>query len=353
MTRYGSVSIVKDEGDKIEAFLANVSQYAERIVLVDTGSSDGTLEKAFGMATPSDIIAYERSWVDFGHNRSQAFAYAHKENVDWLLALDADMSIEIDPDFVPDPEVDAYSVRIELGVGIIYYLPLLLNNKHQWQSVGPVHEYTALMDGTLGNRQKTDQVRIKTVIHERPGRLEGYLSLLEKEYAKDSTNPRTIFYLAQTHRDMGHRDEALKLFRERAGMGGWDQERFYAEYQAARLEPDQTVRWDSLIRAWESRPCRLEPLHDLLREMNAQSLHHTTWRLSRGPFTECTDIAFVHQWVWDYGIDFERSIAAWWTGNMETFESLTEKLLAQPNLPDKIRGQVVANAAMPGRKSCC
>src|SRR5207244_2562906 len=110
------------------------------------GSSDGLL------------TVVERPWVNFGHNRSEAFALA-RGTADWLLALDCDMTVEIDPDFVPDPAVDCY--LIEMGdEGFSWRLPLLLRGDLPWRSIGAVHEYTALPDRAY-HGVPTDKVRIR------------------------------------------------------------------------------------------------------------------------------------------------------------------------------------------------
>lgn len=333
-----AVLIVKDEAQTIGRCIASArAAGVETFTVVDTGSTDGTPEVLFDLG----IKVHVREWVNFGHNRSEAFILA-RGTADWLLALDADMTVEMDPDFEPDGFVDAY--MIEVGDGITYRLPLLLRGDLPWVSIGAVHEYTCLYDGTIGRREPTDKVRIT---HHGAGRSSlaksrWHASMLEEELAKDPSNPRTRFYLGRTYQELGEPYLARLHYQARADMGGWEEERWYASYMAAALNDDML----GLLRCWESRPQRLEPLHALISEMNRREMHHAAYRLSAGVSGPCGDILFVDRAVWDWGMAFERSIACWWVGDTEEFARLTSQLLLTPSLPSHVRAQVMANFAL-------
>ncbi len=81
--------------------------------------------------------------------------------------------------------------------------------------------------------------------------LEQDLGLLEG--LEDS---RSVFYRAQTLRFLGRTDEAIGAYRERVELGGWDEELWYSQYQAAVLAGDV----DELLMVHRLRPWRHEPL---------------------------------------------------------------------------------------------
>jgi (heptosyl)LPS beta-1,4-glucosyltransferase len=83
MARLTVALITKNEADNIEACLESVS-WADEIVIVDSGSTDGTLEIA---ARYTDRIFIETDWPGFGPQRHRAQAQA---SGDWIFALDAD-----------------------------------------------------------------------------------------------------------------------------------------------------------------------------------------------------------------------------------------------------------------------
>lgn len=340
---YGLVMIVKDEAEALRRTLPTLAPLIDTWTVVDTGSRDATeavvREELAGI--PGEL--HHRPWVNFGHNRSEALALAPE--ADWLILADADMAWTVEPDFVPDPAVDAYA--IEMGDGAFSWrLPLLVNGAIHWKSVGAVHEVTVRADGQGYVMIPTDAVRISMpAVNSSREKLRWHAELLRAELQADPANARSTFYLAQTLRQLGDVLPARALYRRRAEMGGWAEEVYYAAWQAASLI-DGTEAVPDLLAAWELRPERLEALGDALRRLNAAGSHRAAWLLSGVDLTVPGDSLFVHREVWDWQITFERSIAAWWVGERTEFVRLTESLLANPRLPEHIRAQVLWNAAL-------
>lgn len=333
----GLVAIVRDEAANIDRFIAAAKPYVSHAVIVDTGSTDGTLDAVYQFDCP--VTVEKRPWVDFGHNRSEAFALA-RGTADWLLALDADMTVEVDPDFCPDPAVDAYMLRMG-SADFEYRLPLLLRGDLPWRSVGAVHEYTALPDRAYIS-QPTDKVRVTTHgDRSSPEKSRWHLSMLEAELAREPDNARTVFYTANTMWDL-HDPRALALYEKRAKMGGYAEEQFYAMYRHGLLLPTWPAQVQALIAAWEFRPQRLEPAYELAKGFNYRGQHQVAYRLATTPVLPCGDQLFVHTSVWRWGMDFERSIAAYWVGRRDESRELGESLLGR-DIPPHIREAVERN----------
>jgi hypothetical protein len=290
---------------------------------------------------------YEEPFVNFGVSRSRAFALA-KDTARWLFATDSDMIWHIDEGWDPNAgDCDAYDVAMGTDGGFQWRLPLIHKGTLPWVSIGAVHEYSALADGRVIVCHRADAVHIDMTAAGNRGSMEKslwHLSLLEEEHEKNPGDPRTMFYLAQTLKDIDRLPEARELFQKRAAMGGFLEEAYYAQFMAATLAPDWETRQAELLAVWESRPHRLEPLATLLRELNSRDLHHVAYLLAQvpvGPLPE--DQFFVHENAWCWGIKFERSIAAYWVGRRDESLVLCDELLAQPDLPDAIRAQVEIN----------
>lgn len=334
---YGLVMIVRDAAAQLARTLPTIRPHIATWTIVDTGSADDTMAVVERELAGVPGTLHQRPWVNFGHNRSEALALAHG-TADWLILSDADMAWSIDDGFVPDPAVDQY--MIAMGAGFSWRLPLVVSGRRPWRSVGAVHEYTEAADGLPVARAVTDAIRIAMPpVHATPDKLERYADLLRQDLAANPDNPRATFYLAQTLRELGEVDQARALYRRRMTMGGFEEETYYAAWRAAT-----TV--EELLLAWELRPTRLEALADALRLLNAAGSHHAAWLLSGVPLAPSTDSLFVHQDAWDWQIPFERSIAAWWVGERREFSRLTEQLLANPQVPDHIRKQVLVNAGL-------
>ncbi|HLA65033.1 MAG TPA: glycosyltransferase [Candidatus Saccharimonadales bacterium] len=338
------VAIVKDAAASIEACLAAARPHISAATIVDTGSTDGTPDLICSLMPEAQV--YRRPWVNFGRNRSEALKLA-QGTADWLLALDADMTVDIDAGFAPDPAYDAYMIEMRDN-GTAWRLPLLLRGDLPWESRGAVHEYTCLPDRAYRSRP-TDEVRVHfPTTPTSPAKRRWHADMLEEELKREPDNPRTVFYLAQTYREMDDPAWARRLYLRRADMGGFEEEAWYAAFRAALL-----ARWPAqateLMAAWERRPHRLEPLYCLLKELNARGLHRAAYRLSKVPFTPPEgDVLFIEHGVWDWGIEFERSLAAWWVGERREFASLTDSLLRR-RVPETIREALLRNQALPSQ----
>jgi (heptosyl)LPS beta-1,4-glucosyltransferase len=104
--------ITKNEVDNIEPCLQSVA-WADEIVIIDSGSTDGTLALA---KKYTDKIFIETDWQGFGCQRQRAQA---KATGDWILALDADERV------TPDLKKEILDVLKKDDRCTVYALPRL------------------------------------------------------------------------------------------------------------------------------------------------------------------------------------------------------------------------------------
>ena len=76
------ILITRDEAANIHACLESVA-WADEIIVVDSGSTDGTVEICRGVGAQ----VYVHDWPGFGVQKNRALGYASKE---WVLSIDAD-----------------------------------------------------------------------------------------------------------------------------------------------------------------------------------------------------------------------------------------------------------------------
>ena len=82
--RISACTIVKNEAANIGNWLANVTAFASEVIVVDTGSSDATLE----ILAKNNVKYYQYEWRDdFAAARNFALA---KATGDWVVFTDAD-----------------------------------------------------------------------------------------------------------------------------------------------------------------------------------------------------------------------------------------------------------------------
>ncbi len=214
MAKLGACMIVKDEEKSIGRCLIALKGNVDEIVIVDTGSSDRTMEIA--RESGAEIFSFE--WKNrFDDARNFSFS---KSRSDWILIIDADEVIseedlkKIKKQVENTDKVGFYLTRrnytdetgilgfvsskgdrykeSELGKGFVVEEMLRLFKKDERvKAEGAVHEnilFTLKKIGEIG--------KIDAVIHHKsersPDKIRRYL-----EIAKDNLNPTDFFQLFQ------------------------------------------------------------------------------------------------------------------------------------------------------------
>jgi predicted GH43/DUF377 family glycosyl hydrolase len=336
------VMIVRNEEAIIERCLRSVRPLIDSWVICDTGSTDSTREivAATLEAVPGQL--HETPWINFGHNRTELLGLAARA-ADYLLLLDADMTVT---QSAPLGELgaDAYLLRDTgaLDFGVIR----LVRGDRRWWYEGSTHEYIAT-DGEFIQ----ESLPALAIEHHADGsarwdKLMRDASLLKRDLAQNPQNARSVFYLAQTYRDMGKPDLAIRHYRRRVEMGGWDEEVFYANLQEGvlRAECGDDNAAAVLLEAWERRPSRAEPLYELAR-MHRQRGAFGSARMfaDRGleiPYPD--DLLFIHRWIYDWGLLLEHAIADAHLGSLEPARRDLREVLRRSRLPPEIEEYVRA-----------
>jgi hypothetical protein len=275
---YGLAMIVKNGEATLRACLESAKPHIGYWTISDTGSTDGTkaIVKEVLAGIPGKL--FDLPFVNFGHNRSEVFAWAHGRS-QWILALDADMTVEIDEGFVPDPDWDAALIEMR-DSAVAWRLPLVLKGDLPWKSIGAVHEYSALANGKPYRGVPTDAIRVSfPPTQSSPSKRHWHAGLLEEELARQPFDARSTFYLAQTYRELGD-PRARDLYVKRSLMDT-SGEAWYAAYRAALLT-DWPAQAAELLAAWERWPLRLEPLYYAVKGLNAHGCHRAAYQLLSG-----------------------------------------------------------------------
>ena len=321
------VMIVRNESRVIERCLESVRPLLSGWVIVDTGSTDDTIEKIQRFLSDIPGELHCREWVDFGHNRNEALTLARGIGTH-LLLIDADMTVCAESP-LPQLTADAYELRHDADPA--YWIPRLLRSDYEWFFVGRTHEF-------LSCKQTFSRERLPQLVIDdhadggsRADKFERDKVLLEQSIEEDPSNQRSWFYLALTLRDLGETDAAIAAFRQRVALGGWDQEVFYSLYQIGLLlrTQDHNSAIIQLLAAWNFRPTRAEPLLELAR-MHRQLGQYALCELyaSTGlALPPSTDSAFVHPETHDWALKFELAIAWFHLGRVEEALALNDQLL--------------------------
>ena len=148
MSSISTCVIVRDEERRIPGLLENISKFSDEIIVVDTGSKDGTIQL---LSQHPKVNLFHFEWCDdFAKARNYSLEQATCE---WILVLDAD-------ELIDNPEALASDIKLSLVDG--YYLTCkslqpegaltkyeevfvcrLFKNKSNHRYVGRIHELVA------------------------------------------------------------------------------------------------------------------------------------------------------------------------------------------------------------------
>lgn len=220
MCKVGLCMIVKDEEDVIERSLTSSLPFIQTWVIVDTGSTDRTMEMIQSFFDKHSVTGhlFSRQWVDFGHNRTEALELC-RDKMDWAMMLDADDTIEgrpIPTTLFSDSEgIDGYTIQIAFQ-GHHFRRVQFFRMSAPWRYIHTVHEY-AVCDGRTTS--SLGHIPSETYMHARSegaqskdpiGRAKRDIKLLLSE----PKTSHTLFHLGNSYREAKMIDEALECYRE-------------------------------------------------------------------------------------------------------------------------------------------
>ena len=152
------ISMFRNESQVMRRMLESCAPHIDYWVLQDNGSTDGTdqIVRDFFLEHPIPGYLYrvEEGWKGFGWNRDHLIqtCQARDHGCDWILKMDCDECLEVDPtfdwDLLRDKTVHAWNVPA-VGGTCIYYRTWLWNADLPWRfNHDPCHEtiYSALPD---------------------------------------------------------------------------------------------------------------------------------------------------------------------------------------------------------------
>jgi len=229
--------IVKNEEEFLPRCLNSVKDYVDEMIIVDTGSTDRTVEIAKGFGAKVFIHPWEGN---FSKARNYSLKYA---TCDWILILDADCEVDgedvhklkevikdNDVNYIFSPVYDIYQGSKNLG---IYDSGLLFRNHLGFHYSGTVHnelKYSGAIKKVdikvydYGSHLSDEQMQEKFL---------RTTTLLKEQLKTNPYNPVTHRYLGVSYMGVKMYDEAIaesKIALELLDESKYDMRNFMVSY---------------------------------------------------------------------------------------------------------------------------
>jgi glycosyltransferase involved in cell wall biosynthesis len=302
--------IVKNESHVIEKMLNSIKPIVDGICIIDTGSTDNTIEviNNWGKSNNVETYVFERAFDNFENSRNESFKKAREifltkndGHTYYNFWLDADETIVIDEKFNKQKiDKDLYMFNTYIG-SMKYTRNELCRLDKAFRFYGPVHEFivcddknitSGLMEGITVKVEMTGGSWKGNI----PAKYLSHAHVLEKYINDSRQDPRWIFYTAQSWHDSAcvpdnkeENDERLrrsmKYYKERvARPDGYPEEIFYAQYRIGTIMRAMEEPWNlalnELLKAYSFDPLRGEPIKAIIDYYLAVGEWHNAYLFS-------------------------------------------------------------------------
>ena len=253
-------TIAKNEEQFISRW-ANSCKDADYRLVVDTGSSDNTIDQA--LANQCEVTKITISPWRFDDARNTALSLL-PEDIDYCIALDADEILmdgwrtafdSLDPEITRPRYKYVWSWNPDGSEGLVYSGDKIHARKgYRWKH--PVHEIVKPVGLEV-------QGWINLEIHHYPDSKKSrsqYLPLLELAVHEDPNDDRNRFYLGREYMFAGEFDKAKEHLLKHLELSKWKPERATAMRYLSRVTNE---RFSWLLKACSEAPDRREPWIEL------------------------------------------------------------------------------------------
>ena len=277
----------KNETKRFHVTLNSVLGYVNSIVIYDTGSTDDTIDIVQNFSIKNNIPLHLKKgeFVNFSVSRNISLDFADEFiEIDYLLLLDVNDELkggtnlrQFCKDFLYKKNTGFLVCQQWLSNTIDNYFNMrLIKPRSGWRYKGSVHEYLTniilenstifkIQDNIILYQDRTQDDNKSFLRFSRDK-----LMLLE-EHKNDQTEPRTVFYLAQTCGCLRQLQESFYYYKLRSKLEGFQEEKFHSLLRCGDISLDIGNPWhDSFIwymKAYEHSR-RVEPIVKIIEYYN-------------------------------------------------------------------------------------
>jgi tetratricopeptide (TPR) repeat protein len=358
--------IVKNESKIILRLLNSVVSLLDSYCICDTGSTDNTVELITSFFKEKGIIGkvVQEPFRDFGYNRTFAINSCKDiANSDYLLFLDADMTILMNPelnvcDFKNNLTSDAYFIN--QGSHIFHYKNMrIIKNRKNFSYWGVTHEYVKCPENITTNNIEKNDIFIMDI---GDGGCKGDkilrdIRLLTKGLEEIPNNDRYTFYLANTYRDQGDYNKAIEYYKKRIELGGWIEEIWFSHYSIGKCYKNLNNMVSAIfhwLEAYNKFPNRIENLYEIMHYYRVKGNNNLAYNFYTLADYErknkpVWDYLFTETDIYDFKIDYELSIIGYYCNR----DNLDLKIISMKILANLSSNEIIKNNVLSNYKFYC
>lgn len=337
--------LVKNECKTIERCLRSVLPCMDSCTVHDTGSTDNTVDlilEFFEKHPHIPLTISRHPFTNYGESRNRLFAdVTSRPEVDYVMLLDADMELK--------PGTNDIRRLLTSDVHTMVQKDAVTKSRHvcliratiPMKYVGSAYEYVLHLGQQTGHIAEPDCHIVKH--HDggcRVDKFERAYTLLQRETPVDKSCGRYNFCLADALKNLENYSEAIKYytkFLENPCEG--DEMQWYAMYMVAKchLHKNEISKAEQYaLKAFDSRPTRVEPLYMLVKHYREHGDVHKAWSLclkaNAIPYP-MKDTMFIEYQIYTYSLPYEISILAFYAKEIDRGMAASNALLLQSSGP--------------------
>ena len=258
--------MVKNEKKRLPVTLESIKKFADSLIIYDTGSTDNTISicEEFSKTNKIPLYLKEGEFVDFSTSRNVAIEFAESfDFIDYILLMDTNEELrggeKLRKEFEThknNKEINAFFLCQEWFSGKYdkYYNTKAIKPRTGWRYKNSVHEFLhnintkdspviKIYDSDIylyQDRTQDDDKTSKRFIRDK--------ELLLKDHKENPSEPRTLFYLAQTCACLKEYSESFyyNKLRTQLDTGFWE-EKFHAFLRAGECSAKLNHDWYDVL----------------------------------------------------------------------------------------------------------
>ncbi len=226
-----SVTITDNREDEIVGAVLSVVDHVDRVLVVDTGVTDETLQRAKRIAGDKfESVAHD--WVDFSTARNAGISAAAALGAEWVVIVDSDERLHLGA-----VDLRAALERVEADVVLVesadghYPKEKILRASSGARYLGPTHE--ALRGGARETLPGVTFSELLKTTEQLARKFERDVSLLDAYVKEHPDDPRWWYYLGQSLEGAGERERAAAAYGECVSRRKFGDEAAWSGYKQA------------------------------------------------------------------------------------------------------------------------